>query len=202
MTVTPETAPARPGLADTLAVYLKPRVLIVLFLGFSAGLPLALSGSTLLVWMTGGEGRPRHHRAVRAGRHALHDQVPVGAGGRCPRCPVLRPSSRPPTRLADLFAVLSDRCHRLPRVLRSGEHAVAGRARRPPGRHRLGDPGHRHRRLPHREPAQGRAGLRHGVVRRGLPDRHAGLDRGRAFPGHRASRAWGSAGTTPGPPAT
>ena len=36
---------------DALAVYLKPRVLIVLFLGFSAGLPLALSGSTLLVWM-------------------------------------------------------------------------------------------------------------------------------------------------------
>jgi len=36
---------------EALAVYLKPRVLIVLFLGFSAGLPLALSGSTLLVWM-------------------------------------------------------------------------------------------------------------------------------------------------------
>jgi PAT family beta-lactamase induction signal transducer AmpG len=53
MTTTPEAAtPAvRPSLADTLAVYLKPRVLIVLFLGFSAGLPLALSGSTLLVWM-------------------------------------------------------------------------------------------------------------------------------------------------------
>jgi MFS transporter, PAT family, beta-lactamase induction signal transducer AmpG len=51
MTVTPETAAARASLADTLAVYLKPRVLIVLFLGFSAGLPLALSGSTLLVWM-------------------------------------------------------------------------------------------------------------------------------------------------------
>src|SRR4249920_2207140 len=50
MTVTPEAAP-RPRFADTLAVYLKPRVLIVLFLGFSAGLPLALSGSTLLVWM-------------------------------------------------------------------------------------------------------------------------------------------------------
>jgi PAT family beta-lactamase induction signal transducer AmpG len=40
----------RPWL-DALAVYLKPRVLIILFLGFSAGLPLALSGSTLLVWM-------------------------------------------------------------------------------------------------------------------------------------------------------
>src|ERR1700741_4807897 len=36
---------------ESLAVYLKRRVLIVLFLGFSAGLPLALSGSTLLVWM-------------------------------------------------------------------------------------------------------------------------------------------------------
>src|SRR5438093_11811409 len=36
---------------DGLAVYLQPRVLIVMFLGFSAGLPLALSGSTLLVWM-------------------------------------------------------------------------------------------------------------------------------------------------------
>src|SRR6476659_623275 len=49
MTVTPATA--RPSFADTLAVYLKPRVLIVLFLGFSAGLPLALSSSTLLIWM-------------------------------------------------------------------------------------------------------------------------------------------------------
>jgi PAT family beta-lactamase induction signal transducer AmpG len=37
--------------SDSLAVYLKPRVLIVLFLGFSSGLPLALSGSTLLVWL-------------------------------------------------------------------------------------------------------------------------------------------------------
>ena len=53
MTATPDTAtrPARPTIGDTLAVYLKPRVLIVLFLGFSAGLPLALSGSTLLFWM-------------------------------------------------------------------------------------------------------------------------------------------------------
>src|SRR3954463_1483182 len=40
--------------ADTLAVYLRPRVLIVMFLGFSAGLPLALSGSTLQVWATEG----------------------------------------------------------------------------------------------------------------------------------------------------
>ena len=51
MTVAPEVAPARRSLADSVAVYLKRRVLIVMFLGFSAGLPLALSGSTLLVWM-------------------------------------------------------------------------------------------------------------------------------------------------------
>src|SRR5438876_3137112 len=49
--MTVDTAPGRSRLADTLVVYLQPRVLIVLFLGFSAGLPLALSGSTLLVWM-------------------------------------------------------------------------------------------------------------------------------------------------------
>ncbi len=49
MTATPESAP-RPTFAETLALYLQPRVLIVLFLGFSAGLPLALSGSTLLFW--------------------------------------------------------------------------------------------------------------------------------------------------------
>jgi MFS transporter, PAT family, beta-lactamase induction signal transducer AmpG len=41
----------RESFAAAAGVYLRPRVLIVLFLGFSAGLPLALSGSTLLVWM-------------------------------------------------------------------------------------------------------------------------------------------------------
>jgi PAT family beta-lactamase induction signal transducer AmpG len=49
MTATTET-PTR-SYAEALAVYLRPRVLIVLFLGFSSGLPLALSGSTLLIWM-------------------------------------------------------------------------------------------------------------------------------------------------------
>ena len=50
MAVTPTPA-ARTSIADTLAVYLQRRVLIVMFLGFSSGLPLALSGSTLLIWM-------------------------------------------------------------------------------------------------------------------------------------------------------
>src|SRR5947209_18656667 len=54
MTAAPETTPAAPAgssFLEALAVYLKPRVLFLLSLGFSAGLPLALSGSTLLVWM-------------------------------------------------------------------------------------------------------------------------------------------------------
>src|SRR4030095_15835380 len=41
----------RAGWGETLTVYLRPRVLIVMFLGLSSGLPLARSGSTLLVWM-------------------------------------------------------------------------------------------------------------------------------------------------------
>src|SRR6201747_421383 len=55
----PETTSAQPesptkppaSWRDSLAVYLQRRVLILLLRGFSSGLPLALSGSTLLVWM-------------------------------------------------------------------------------------------------------------------------------------------------------
>src|SRR5260370_2233618 len=48
---TEEAAAPRASWREGLAVYLQRRVLIVLVLGFSSGLPLALSGSTLLVWM-------------------------------------------------------------------------------------------------------------------------------------------------------
>src|SRR3984957_4882197 len=58
MTSTPDSPPQttatpapRASWRDSLAVYLQRRGLIVLLLGFSSGLPLALSGSTLLVWM-------------------------------------------------------------------------------------------------------------------------------------------------------
>src|SRR4051812_50117348 len=51
MRAAPGVPPPRRSFGDALAVYSQPRVLIVMFLGFSAGLPLALSGSTLLVWM-------------------------------------------------------------------------------------------------------------------------------------------------------
>ena len=52
MSATPDSAPARASVAEAFAVYLKPRVLIVLMLGFSGGLPLILTGSTLSAWMT------------------------------------------------------------------------------------------------------------------------------------------------------
>jgi MFS transporter, PAT family, beta-lactamase induction signal transducer AmpG len=52
MTPTPASeSAARRSMIDAVAVYLRPRVLVILFLGFSSGLPLALSGTTLLVWM-------------------------------------------------------------------------------------------------------------------------------------------------------
>ena len=51
MAAVEDSAPAGSRFGEALRVYLRPRVLIVLFLGFSSGLPLALSGSTLLVWM-------------------------------------------------------------------------------------------------------------------------------------------------------
>jgi len=54
MIATPDAtdpAPSRTSIADTLAVYLQRRVLIVLLLGFSSGLPIVLIGSTLQAWM-------------------------------------------------------------------------------------------------------------------------------------------------------
>ena len=41
----------RTWLTETGALYLKRRVLVILLLGFSSGLPLLLSFSTLSAWM-------------------------------------------------------------------------------------------------------------------------------------------------------
>ncbi len=46
------SAPTRASWLESIAVYLRPRVLIILCLGVSSGLPLALSGATLQVWVT------------------------------------------------------------------------------------------------------------------------------------------------------
>src|SRR6266480_3248533 len=90
----PETAP-RASWRGALAVYLQPRVLIVLLLGFSSGLPLALSGSARLAGVlatavdrrhpAAGADRPSALAVVRGARRA------VGRGnvvdpGHCGRC--------------------------------------------------------------------------------------------------------------------
>jgi MFS transporter, PAT family, beta-lactamase induction signal transducer AmpG len=53
-TTTPQRRPRRerPPWSEALAVYLKPRVLVVLLLGFSGGLPFSLTGMALQAWMT------------------------------------------------------------------------------------------------------------------------------------------------------
>lgn len=48
----PPAPVARRSLAEAITVYARPSVLVVILLGFSSGLPLALTGTTLSVWMT------------------------------------------------------------------------------------------------------------------------------------------------------
>ena len=42
---------SRPGWRQASAVYLDRRIIAILFLGFSSGLPLVLTGSTLSIWL-------------------------------------------------------------------------------------------------------------------------------------------------------
>jgi MFS transporter, PAT family, beta-lactamase induction signal transducer AmpG len=51
MSVPTTSDPQKPSYLSALTVYLRPGVLVVMLLGFSSGLPLALSGETLRVWM-------------------------------------------------------------------------------------------------------------------------------------------------------
>src|SRR5580700_4944084 len=46
------TAPPRTSWREILMVYLQRRVLVVMLLGFSGGLPFSLAGQTLQAWMT------------------------------------------------------------------------------------------------------------------------------------------------------
>ncbi len=203
--MTPEDSPSavapRLSFADTLAVYCKPRVLIVMFLGFSSGLPLALSGSTLLVWMAEAKvnlgtiglfalvGTPYTVKFLWA---PLIDALDV---------PVLsrRFGRRRGWLLLSQFLLIAAIV-----FLGACDPAVSAplvAARSTPRRHRFGDAGHHRRCVPGRESGRERTGRRHGVLRRRLPDRHAGLDRGRAVPGQRLSGLRASATRPPGPQA-
>src|SRR3984885_1780891 len=132
MAVTPEpgasVATPRLSLKDTLAVYLKRRVLIVLFLGFSSGLPLALSGSTLLVWMT--------ESKVNLGTIGLFALVGT---------PYTVKFLWAPPRLAPALAVLAHRGDCFSRRLRSGAVGVCRCHRCAVRCHSFGNTGHRRR---------------------------------------------------------
>jgi MFS transporter, PAT family, beta-lactamase induction signal transducer AmpG len=52
MSAPTQSEPQKSSYVEALTVYLRPSVLVVMVLGFSAGLPLALSGETLRVWMS------------------------------------------------------------------------------------------------------------------------------------------------------
>ena len=174
---------------DSLAVYLQPRVLIVLLLGFSSGLPLALSGSTLLVWMreSGVDlgtiglfalvGTPYTLKFLWAPLvDALHVPLFTRAFGRRRGWLVF---SQLLLIVAILLLALTDPA-RSPLFVALGALLVADD---------VVDAGHRGRCVSRRKPARERAGRRHGVLCRGLSHRHAGLDRRRAVPGQRDSKA-------------
>ncbi len=195
MAVTPEAAaestrckPA-PVLRRTRSPSIcKRRVLVVMFLGFSSGLPLALSGSTLLVWMT--------EAGVNLGTIGLFALVGTPYTIKFLWAPLIDALDVP---------VLSRRFGRrrgwllLSQFLLIAAIVFLGACdpavsplivarRRAAGRHRFGDAGHRRRCVPGRKPRRKRAGGRHGVLCRRLSHRHAGLDRGRAVPGQRLPR--------------
>ena len=129
--------------------------------------------------------RSRHHRPVRAGRHALHAEIHLGAAGRCAARAVLHAPIRPPPRLAGVLATAADRSDPAAGADRSGALAAVRGARRAAGGGDVVDAGHRGRCVSRREPARERAGRRHGVLCRGLSHRHAGLHRRRAVSGQR-----------------
>ena len=156
MTATAESNPTKPSWGEALAVYLRPRVLIVLFLGFSAGLPLALSGSTLQVWMRemgvdlgtiglfGLVGTPYTLKFLWA---PLVDALDVPAlSARLGRRRGWLVLTQLLLMVAIVFLAFCD-----PTVV-SGP----GRLRRAARRHRLGHPGHRDRRVPGRKPGAAR----------------------------------------------
>ena len=97
-------------------------------------------------------GESSHHRALCPGRPALHAQIPVGAAGRCARHPDPVARARAQARLARLLAAAACLAILFLAFQNPSAVAVAGRARRRDGGDRVGDAGHRDRRLPRRKP--------------------------------------------------
>ena len=133
-----------------------------MFLGFSSGLPLALSGSTLLVWM--------RESGVDLGTIGLFALVGTPYTVKFLWAPLTDALDVPV--LSRLLGrrrgwLVFTQILLMAAIVFLGSCdpaccAVAGRVRRAAGRDRLGDAGHRHRCVPRRKPARERAGRRHG----------------------------------------
>jgi len=189
MTAAAETKPGKPGWREGFAVYLKPRVLIVLFLGFSAGLPLALSGSTLLIWM--------REAGVDLGTIGLFALVGTPYTAKFLWAPLVDALDVPV--LSQLLgrrrgwlvfsATPADGGHRVPRLCDPAGSAllVAIGALLVAAASATQDIVIDAFRVESHE--RERAGRRHGVLRRGLSYRYAGFNRRRAVPGERLRRA-------------
>ncbi len=111
------------------------------------------------------------HRPVCRRRHALYAQIPlVAADGRHAFSRFIG-IARPPPRLAARHPAGADGRYCAGHG-RSVGQSVAHRAAGVIGRHLLGQPGHRHRRLPRRNPRARTIRGRGGGHRAGLPLRH------------------------------
>ena len=127
MTASPGTAQPRPSFLDALAVYFKPRVLIVHVPRLLVRAAAGAVGRDALGVDARIRRRSRHHRPVRAGRHALHREIPVGAAHRRARRAAAVALARPPPRLAGVHANPADGGDRVPRLVQSGGGARPGR---------------------------------------------------------------------------
>ena len=136
---------------SALTVYLRPSVLVIMLLGFSSGLPLALSGETLRVWMADSGVDLGTIGLLVARRPALHAEIHLGACRRCLAGTGAVAPLRPPPRLAHRLAARADGGDRVPRHARPDQRPVDDRPWRAHRRLRLGDAGHRRRCLPRAE---------------------------------------------------
>ena len=184
---------------NALKVYTHPRVVGMLFLGFSAGLPLLLVLGTLSFWLSEAGIARATIGHLELGGAGVRLQVPVVAAGGPAAAAVPDGAAGQAAGVAAAVAGLHCR-----RAARHGEHRPGAEpgahgVLRAGGRLRLGDAGHRARRLPHRGGGNREAGCDGGDLPGGLSHRDDHRGRGRAV--DRGERRHGRDGlrlSTPG----
>ena len=121
-----------------------------------------------------------HDRPVCVRARPLHLEVRLGALDGPGAAAVADPAARPSARLAAAEPGRADPGDPRPRLDRSGGQPRGDRCHGAARRVHVGEPGHRGRRLPDRDPGGGQARRRRCRRRARLPHRHVGGDRRRA----------------------